>query len=120
MLSRCENFLWARPPNGGLYGRDMALSKKCRCGIPRLADAIALDRAAAQGVEHQRRRHNDDLDIARRVDAAGRQPIAKLVVMSRVGVDDSEPQRRLVLIIPRAKDFPQRAAVRCGFEVVLG
>ena len=83
-----------------------------RCGVPRLADAIAVDAARAERIGHQRRRHDDDLDIAVGVDAAGGKPVAQFVIVPRMRMHDAQSGA------PAAR--PARAAATTAFSARAG
>ena len=63
--------------------------------VPWLANAIAVERSARQRLRHQRRRQDDDFDVAFGVDAAGGEPVAQFVVVARIGMDDGEARSPL-------------------------
>ena len=80
--------------------------------VPGLADAVAVDAAGAERIGHQRRRHDDDLDVAVGIDAAGGEPVAQLVVVARNA--DERPQSAAVRQAVLARSSMHRLQRRAG------
>ena len=79
-----------------------------RQAVPGLTDTEAIQRTAGQLRRHQRRRHGAHLDVAVRIDAARRQPVAQQIAMRRERMHAGQLEQRLTALLALAHMRRQR------------
>ena len=82
-LAQCQHLLRGAFPYGCRRGHDHADARLHGQAVPGFTHAEAIDLAAAQRIDQQRRRQHHQPDVVIRVDAAGDEPVAQLVVVAR-------------------------------------
>lgn len=61
--------------------------------VPGFAGTIAVDVVGAECLRHERRWHDNDLDVVIRDNTAGDEPVAQLVVVTGMRVHDRQAER---------------------------
>jgi hypothetical protein len=72
----------------GRRGRDLGHARIDRGAVPRFTDTGAVNLARRIGLHREGRRHDDDLDILRRIDARRSKPVAQDIIVARITMDD--------------------------------
>ena len=119
-LGRTQHLLRHRVPDLPAGRGDAADAEGRGLLVPRLADAVAVDRATREMRHHVRRRHHRKAHVAIRIDAARSEPQAQQVIVRGVGEDRRQRDGRAALARAASDDGGQGAGIerRAGRAMV--